>query len=62
MFLSLILEYITYCMVLVFILFTFILCFKIANYLAIDCFYSIKTVCKKIIKVLRKNDRKEVIE
>lgn len=60
--LSFVFEYITVCLVLVFFLFTFILCFKIANYIATDWFYSIKSIFKKLIKALRKKDRKEVTE
>ena len=58
-FLSFILEYITYCLFFTSVLFTFILCFKVAKSLANDWYLTLKQLGSKIISTIKRKDVKE---
>lgn len=56
---SFILEYISFCMVFFFIFFTFILCFKIANYFACEWFDILKLFASKLISTIKRKENKQ---
>ncbi len=56
---SFILEYISFCMVLFFLLFTFILCFKVANFFAVEWFDILKSFGSKVLRTIRRKEDKQ---
>lgn len=55
---SFILEYISFCMFFFFMFFTFILCFKIANYIATEWYFLLKSLGSKIIRTTKRKENK----
>lgn len=53
---SFILDYISFCMYFFVVFFTFILCFKVANYFASDWFYVLKKLCSKVISTIKRKE------